>query len=232
MDGLIAALRDHVMPDFGPDCVGHDISHLDRVFQLACRIANAEGGDPLVLGAASYLHDYHRVLERDGIDDRDAAEERVRAALRAVSFPEARVDAVIDCVDFTDRYSFAGHELSATCVEAKVVRDADNLDALGAVGIARAFMFGGTLREPLWAVGPAPAEVYRSGPTSSVIHHFFEKLLRVRDDMLTPTARTLADERHEYMVAFVERLSEEWEAPGLVDALAAVNSDSRAVAAG
>ncbi len=215
MPDLTAALRQHIARDFGPECVGHAIDHLDRVSRLALDISEVEGGDPAVLLAASYLHDYHRVVENEGADHPAAIQSRIRHALDAVAFPAARVEVVLDCIAFTDRYSFAGHALDAPCLEAQIVRDADNLDALGAVGIARAFMFGGTLREPLWVAGVSPETTYRSGPTSSVLHHFFEKLLRVRDDMLTVTGKLMAEGRHEYMLDFLAQLQSEWDAPGL-----------------
>jgi uncharacterized protein len=212
---LIDALRAYLAEDFGPHCVAHALDHLDRVHRLAEQIGQQEGGDCAVLAAASYLHDYHRVVERDGDVDERIVEARIRRALAAVAFPADRTNLVLACIAFTDRYSFAGHVLEAPCIEAQIVRDADNLDALGAIGIARAFMFGGQLGEPLWVEGVAPEATYRSGVTSSVLHHFFEKLLRVRDDMLTPTGRSLADERHDYMVEFLARLRSEWDAPGL-----------------
>ncbi len=217
---LAAALRVQIEADFSPHCVGHAMDHLERVSRLAAEIRKVEGGDGAVVEAACWLHDYHRVVEDEGIDAPEIVEARIRRALEAAAFPTAQVQDVLDCIAFTDRYSFSGHELASPSLEACIVRDADNLDALGAVGIARAFMFGGKLREPLWAEGVSPAETYRSGPTSSVLHHFFEKLLRVRDDMLTPTGRSMADERHEYMISFLTRLRHEWDAPGLGDELA------------
>ncbi|MGN6188971.1 MAG: HD domain-containing protein [Conexibacter sp.] len=215
MTALRETLRSYLAADFGSHCVGHALDHLDRVHCLAVQIADEEGGDPAVLAAASYLHDYHRVVEQEGLDDDNVTEERIRRALAAITFPDDRIEVVLACIAFTDRYSFAGHVLKAPCVEAAIVRDADNLDALGAIGIARAFMFGGRLGEPLWAEGVTPETTYRSGMSSSVLHHFFEKLLRVRDDMLTATGRQLADDRHDYMLTFLGRLQAEWDAPGL-----------------
>lgn len=215
MPDLTTALREHIAGDFGPQCVGHSLDHLDRVASLGLELHEKEGGDRVVIQAASYLHDYHRVAEVEGVDDPVELEQRIRGALDAVSFPATRVETVLECIAFTDRYSFAGHGLAAPSLEARIVRDADNLDALGAVGIARAFMFGASLGEPLWVEGVTPETTYRSGPTSSVLHHFFEKLLRVRDDMLTPTGRLLAEDRHDYMLGFLAQLQSEWNAPGL-----------------
>lgn len=220
MNTLVETLRTAVSADFDGDGTGHDLSHLDRVFGLAEGLRQHEGGDALVLGAACYVHDYHRVLERRTDFtvrvSREAVEEQIAAVLDRVTFPVELVPSVCECVAFTDRYSFAGHELAAPSIEARILRDADNLDALGAIGIARAFMFGGVLGEPIWVEGVDPSDTYEAGTTTSVVHHFHEKLLRVRDDMLTESGRRLANERHDFMVAFLEELMREWELSGRI----------------
>jgi uncharacterized protein len=219
-NSLVDAIRVQVEADFADDNTGHDIAHLDRVYGLAQRLQESEGGNILVLAGASYVHDYHRVLERrsgayGGGYKRDAVDDLVAVSLQAVDFPAELIRSVCDCVNFTDRYSFSGHALDAPSIEARILRDADNLDALGAIGIARAFMFGGALREPIWVDHTEPAEEYRAGVTTSVVHHFYEKLLRVKDDMLTDAGRALASERHDFMVAFLGQLRDEWELAGL-----------------
>lgn len=212
---LLIALRAEVSVDFAGDGTGHDIAHLDRVYGLAERLRLAEGGDPLVLMAASYVHDFHRLIERrtqsyDARVERELVDELIRTVLASVDFPTALVPKVCDCVAFTDRYSFSGHALESPSVEARVLRDADNLDAMGAIGIARAFMFGGALEEPILVDGVEPSAKYEAGRTTSVVHHFHEKLLRLREDMLTRSGRDLADERHEFMVSFLDELQREW----------------------
>jgi uncharacterized protein len=137
----------------------------------------------------------------------------VVAAAAGSSLPPERLDAVLECVAFTRRHSFAGHALGEPSVEAMVVRDADNLDALGAVGIARAFMYGGALAEPMWIPELPVADRYEPGRSRSVVHHFHEKLLRLRDDMLTPTARRQAAERHAFLEEFLDRFLSEWGEP-------------------
>ena len=196
----------------GPAAVGHDVSHLDRVFRLAMGIREQEGGDALVIAAAAYLHDCHRIVEGQ-VGRRVGAEEAAGAALAVAtgsSLPAQRLDAVLECIAFTGRHRFAGHELGQPSVEAKIVRDADNLDALGAIGIARAFMYGGWLEEPPWVPELPLADVYRPGRATSVVHHVHEKLLKLKDDMLTPTARTEAEARHAFLEEFLDRFLREW----------------------
>jgi uncharacterized protein len=215
MNQLIDFLRAEVRADFNDDATGHDLSHLDRVHGLAIQLAEDEGGNQLVIAAGCYLHDLHRVVERrtQRFDQRVARrhiDELIEMHLRAVRFPHELIERVCDCVAFTDRYSFSGDDLADPSIEAQVLRDADNLDAMGAIGIARAFMFGGALGEPIWVDGVTPSGTYAAGKTTSVIHHFYEKLLRLQDDMLTVSGRRLAEQRHSFMLMFVEQLRSEW----------------------
>ena len=215
MDGVLPPLarriREDVGKDFGPDLVAHDLGHLDRVWRLARTIRAEEGGDLEVIGAAAYLHDLHRLAEHQGAPAEDPRA-LVRAVLARAGARQATVEPVLACVAAVGRHTFAGHELGALSPEARIVRDADQLDALGAVGLARAFMFGGRLGEPLWIEGVEPAAVYAPGRATSVVHHVREKLLRLREDMLTEPGRALAEERHAYTAGFLERLEREWAA--------------------
>ena len=93
-------------------------------------------------------------------------------------------------------------------VEQRIVRDADMLDALDAVGIARAFMFGGRLGEPLWATEPI-SDTFQPGHTASIVHHFHEKLLYLHREMLTDEGRRIAIERTQFMLGYLDALREE-----------------------
>ena len=87
------------------------------------------------------------------------------------------------------------------------MRDADALDAVGAVGIARAFMYGGMKKEPLWDSDSSFSSVYTPGATVSVVHHFHEKLLKLSQDMATETGRKLAERRHKFLALYLEQLA-------------------------
>lgn len=220
LEHLVDSLRRRVGVDFAEDRTGHDLAHLDRVYGLSKQLRDEEGGDPAVIAAACYVHDYHRVFERLAMEcgpsiTQTVDEDFIASVLADVGFPPNLVPQVFGCVEFTDKYSFSGHCLDSPSVEACILRDADNLDAIGAIGIARAFMFGGALGEPIWVEGTDPAQVYDAGATTSVVHHFHEKLLRIRDDMSTRAGRALADQRHDFMLAFLDRLSGEWKSAGL-----------------
>ncbi len=184
------------------DSSGHDESHAWRVFSLGTRIAREEGGDPQVVGAAALTHDIHRTVggPTEPVDPGDTVEE-VATVLDRAGFPDEKVDPVCHCVAVHDEYEYRGIDRPAETLEAKILRDADNLDAMGAVGIARTFMFSGTAGHDLWL--PANEDY-------SALDHFDEKLLNLREEMHTESAREMAAERHAFLEDFVERFQQEW----------------------
>ncbi len=210
----LEALRAKVRAMFGHDVVAHDFAHLERVERNAARLLEIETGDPFVIGAACLLHDLHRILERD-LGHHFAPEQadaQVRAILDEQGVDTQTIDHVCKCIHATERYRCAGDLIDGAAMspEQRIVRDADMLDALGAVGIARAFMFGGRLGEPLWAPEPI-GERFQHGHTTSVVHHFHEKLLHLHEEMLTDAGRCLALERTRLMRDYLEALRRDLE---------------------
>ncbi len=205
----IEALRSSVRAMFGHDVVAHDFAHLERVERNAARLLEIEGGDPFVVGAACLLHDLHRILERDRGHHvaPEQADAEVRRLLDKQGVDRSAVAHVCACIHATERYRCAGDAIDAASMspEQRIVRDADMLDALGAVGIARAFMFGGRLGEPLWVPEPI-GDTFRHGRTASVVHHFHEKLLHLHEEMLTDEGRRVALERTRLMRDYLDAL--------------------------
>jgi uncharacterized protein len=184
------------------DSSGHDMDHAWRVFSLGIELAETEGADSEVVGAAALTHDIHRAMEENGesVDPVDTLPE-VRAILEQTNFPEEKIDAVEHCVAVHDEYEFRGSDRPAETIEAEILRDADNLDAMGAIGIARCFAFTGVDGRPLWDP---------QGSEYSGLYHFEDKLFRLRDEMNTETAREMAEDRHTFMMEFVDRFKQEW----------------------
>ena len=159
---------------FNPSVVAHDASHLQRVAETSVLLASSEMcRNYSVLLPAAYLHDYHRLLEaRTGsYVSPEMAQPELESYLHSIpelSRPE--IEQICACVNFTEKYRCAGHSLDGpdVSIEAKIVRDADILDATGAVGIARAFMFGGFLGEPIWTENTIHRPFRRSWPRRSV----------------------------------------------------------------
>lgn len=188
----------------------HDFSHAERVCKLAVRIAR-ELGEPVdldVLRAAALLHDVARAYEDEGLVE-DHAKEGARIAreiLKKVGFPEEKIEKVAYCIEV---HRFREGVVPAI-LEARILQDADRLDMLGAVGIARVFARAGWSNTPLHNPGILPKPRY-DGRSATAVNHFYEKLLKIKDTIHTEPARRIAEERHRFMVHFLERFLKEWE---------------------
>jgi uncharacterized protein len=207
-----ARVRDRVAADFAVAPVAHDVGHLERVARLAQHIATREGAPPEAAAVAAYVHDYHRLAEHltGGVVRPEAPWTDIARVLTDCAVPADWWPDIRDAVALTGHFGFAGDDLAGRSPVARCVHDADNLDAIGAIGIARAFMYGGAIAEPLWLPEAEQLAAYRDGPTSSVVAHFYEKLVLLSGDMLTGTGRALAAERQVFLLDFLRRFHEEW----------------------
>jgi uncharacterized protein len=194
---VAAGVREHLATDSS----GHDMHHVWRVFRLAQRFADELDADREVVGCAALTHDLHRVLgEGTGCAPEETLGE-VRGILADASVAEDAIPAVEHCVAVHDDLAFRGEDPQPESVEAEILRDADNLDAIGAVGIARTFAFGGAHGTPLWDP---------DGEEYSQLYHFEDKLRRLRGEFHTDPARELAADRLAFLDAFHERFRAEW----------------------
>ncbi|AFI28724.1 hypothetical protein SC22_10895 [Bacillus sp. A053] len=177
---------------------GHDYHHVSRVADLAVYIGEKEKADLFIVETAALVHDLIDVKLPDTVR-LSVSEVYDQLVFFGVGKEAAdRVIHIITRMSFRDRGKLAKEPLS---IEGKAVQDADRLDAIGAVGIARAFMFAGAKGHGLY------------GDEQSAYAHFFHKLLRLKDMMNTDTARELAEERHDFMLQFVRQL--EKDIPGI-----------------
>lgn len=192
------------------DASGHDWWHIHRVVQMAKRIAREEGADLFICTIAALLHD---VADEKLNPSKEAGLRKVEAWLEA-NLPEEEHRAHV--MDIISNMSYnGGKNPPMRTLEGKVVQDADRLDAIGAISIARAFVYAGWKGTPIHDPAIPPrgemtAEEYRNGK-STAINHFHEKLLKLKDLVNTDAARRIAGERHRYMEEYVERFYEEWE---------------------
>lgn len=192
----------------GADAV-HDFDHVLRVLALAERIGRAEGADVEIVRAAALLHDAGREqADADGIDHAALAADRAREILDGQ--PSAKVEAVAHAIA---AHRFRTRPEPAT-LEAQVLFDADKVDAMGAVGVARAFAYGGAHGQRLWApiesVDVAGWLEEGDDPHNHTpVHEFVVKLSRLKERLFTPTGRSIAEERHAAMVAFFQRFDAE-----------------------
>ncbi|MBR4080723.1 MAG: HD domain-containing protein [Clostridia bacterium] len=209
MEKIIAAAEQYVREFFEGEASGHDVHHTFRVCALARRIAASEGADVGKAALAALLHD---------VDDRKISPNTCAHKDNARAFMQAQgVDAQTqaDVLAIISTMSFGGDGRSVPdSLEGKCVQDADRLDAMGAIGIARTFAFGGSRGRQMHDPAEAPdmhltPEAYAERKSTS-INHFHEKLLRLRDLMNTREGRRLAEGRHAYMEAFLEQFHAEW----------------------
>lgn len=214
MNQIFHQIETEIKTLFSSDSSGHDIYHLKRVFNLAMTIQSREGGDKIVIGAAALTHDVHRIIEiQTGkfCSPKDSLP-RVKAILDKTDLSEEQKMHVLHCVEFHEQYNFSKSGKTVQDLETLILQDADNLDAMGAIGIARTFMFGGTHRLPMWIPDiPIDSRHYdEASYDPSVIHHFHSKLLNLKDNMNTQTGMEVAQERHQVIERFIQEFKDEW----------------------
>ena len=208
MESILNQALAYVEQIFAGDSGGHDYFHTLRVYRTALRIAQEEGADVRVVSLAALLHDVDdRKLSPETAANKDNA--RKFLSDNGVSPEETeRIIHIIQNISFGD--SAVPDSLEGECVQ-----DADRLDAIGAVGIGRAFAFGGSRGRLMHDPNIQPklnmtAEEYRRSE-STTVNHFYEKLLKLKDTMHTPTAKKIAEDRHTWMCDFLEEFLREWD---------------------
>ena len=209
---LIDRTASHIKTVLSGDGTGHDWWHVYRVWKMARRIGHAEQADPLVVELAALLHDIADWKLLDG--NLSVGPTRAKEWMDSLGIEPSIVDHVCQIIAGISFKGAAG-EQPPLSLDGKVVQDADRLDAMGAIGIARAFAYGGAKGRAIYdpAVQPTEhrtAEAYlKSG--GHTINHFYEKLLLLKDRMNTTTGRAVAEERHQFMEDYLRHFYEEWE---------------------
>lgn len=197
----------------------HDIYHLDRVYKMALYINEKDklNGDLDILCLASYMHDLHRLQLKDDVELKhsDDIEEIFNDICLKLKIDNNLVEKIKECIKLTDKHSFCGDVIKEleSPIEGIILRDSDNLDSLGAVGIARAFMFGQYIGEEMYDPNQKlnDREYDLTSRSSSIIHHFYEKLFKLEYDMITNTAKEIAKDRVDYMEEYLNRFFEEFD---------------------
>lgn len=210
---IIEKTAQHMQQKFSGEGSGHDWWHMYRVWQLARTIASKESvADMFTVELGALLHDIADWKFHDG--DEEAGPRAARAWLESVGVDEDRICQIEDIIR-TVSFKGAGVPSNMSTIEGKIIHDADKLDAIGAIGIARAFAYGGSKERELYNPDVKPQEhnsfdSYKKGG-GHTINHFYEKLLLLKDRMYTDTARKIAEQRHEYMQAYLNEFYAEWE---------------------
>lgn len=207
---IVKEAEKFVRQELSQDSTGHDWFHVDRVRRNALHIWGQEkNGNPFIIEMAALLHD---VPDEKLNVNVASGEEKLDSFLHTLQLAEnekQQIKQIIYSISFK-----GGQKTELPGIEAAIVQDADRLDAIGAIGIARAFAYGGkkgqsiydpeiTVREKM------TLEEYRKGKSSS-IHHFYEKLLKLKDLLNTETAVEMAEERQRMMEQFLDQFFQEW----------------------
>ena len=210
MEQLVQNATKFIKEVFQNDFSGHDFFHSMRVYRTAMKIAQAEHADIQVVALAALLHD---------VDDRKLSpmtagkKENAARFMRSQNVPESEIRQVCQIID---EVSFKGTDsVRPSTPEGKCVQDADRLDALGAIGIARTFAYGGSHNRAIYDPELPPrtamnqAQYYSSKSTS--LNHFYEKLFLLEGMMNTETGKAIARKRTQYMQQFVDEFLNEWD---------------------
>ena len=195
---------------------GHDWFHIERVRKTAKTIAIEESIDPFIVELGALLHDIADAKFYDG--DETIGSKKARSFLEGIRVDESiiqHIENIIDHISYKNSLSVKKGSENFNSKELEVIQDADRLDALGAIGIARAFNYGGYKNRALYDPSIDPVikqskEAYKKS-TAPTINHFYEKLLLLKDKMNTTTGKRMAQERHEFMKLFLEQFYSEWE---------------------
>lgn len=208
---ILPLLTEKVKEQFAQYGADHDFYHIERVVKLAEFLQKNEGGDLLVIQCAALLHDISDHKLNGGIKNDCARVSRI--VLTDLNAPSDLIDKVCEIVDLVS-YKGANVPDVSGSIELSIVRDADRLDAIGAIGIARAFHFGGSRNRPFYTPN-IPSVLHDSfdqytNDNSHTINHFHEKLLLICDRLETITARQIGAKRHALLEQFVTEFHKEW----------------------
>ena len=210
---IVDATAEFIRQKFSGEGTGHDWWHMYRVWQLSKTIASSEPGvDMYVLELAALLHDVADWKFHDG--DEEAGPKAAREWLESQSVDEAVILHIEDIIR-TVSFKGAGVASNMKTIEGKIVHDSDKIDAIGAIGIARAFAYGGAHNREMYSPDQEPEQhdsfqAYQKGG-GHTINHFYEKLLLLKDRMYTKTGKQIATERHVYTERFLAEFYNEWD---------------------
>lgn len=203
----ILKTEEYVKQFLDGEASGHDWWHIHRVRQMALNLASEQSCNLFIIEMAALLHDLaDDKITNDGIS-------HVQNWLKQLQIDEADIDHIMEIIT---TMSFKGGQTKHVMktIEGKIVQDADRLDAIGAIGIARTFAYAGNRHHPIYHPDlpirdTMTYDEYRNGE-SSAINHFYEKLLKLADQMNTKKAKKLAMERHAFLEQFLSQFFKEW----------------------
>lgn len=193
---LLKQVEQFVFTKFKTDNTGHDYHHMQRVAKLAKHLAISEREDPFICEVSAWIHD---VIDDKLTSNPDQEKNKVIAFLGELGITDQHIQFIIETITTV---SYRKKKWPTSKV-GQIVQDADRLDAIGAIGIARAFSYGASNGQPIYVPGQEEQE-------QSTVQHFSDKLLLIKDKLHTDTAIEIAQDRHERLVIFLENFKQEW----------------------
>lgn len=191
---------------------GHDWFHIERVYKTAVTINAQEKGDNLVVSLAALLHDIADSKFNNG--DEEIGPKKAGDFLKSIGLGDEIISHVQEIIRNLSYKASLG-KITFKSKELDVVQDADRLDAIGAIGIARAFTYGGyknrVLYDPAIPVNLNMSKEEYKNTTAPTLNHFYEKLLLLKDLMKTETGKSMANQRHQFMVDYLDQFYAEWD---------------------
>ena len=214
MEKIITELEKRIQKLFEKDTTGHDIYHLKRVMNTALTIQEKEGGDRLIIAVSALLHDLHRIMQNETgtFCTPKQSIPKIREILNEIDLTVLQKEKILHCIEYHEEYNFSKNGKTVSDIETLILQDADNLDAIGAVGIGRTFSFGGFYKVKMWIPEkPFDREIYNEAEKDpSIIHHFYSKLMKLKENMNTKTAKKMANKRHQFMELYLNEFFDEW----------------------
>jgi len=208
MKNIVEHIQNEVKEIFSTAKGSHDFDHTERVYCLAVHIAKKEKADLLIVQLATLLHDIAR-QEQDESDGKichaEKGAERAKEILKEYDLTPSQIDHISSCIA-THRFR---KNLPPATLEAKILYDADKLDAIGAIGIGRAFVFSGETGARVHVTGLVIDETNAYTKSDTAYHEFEIKLKRIKDKILTAEGKRIAEHRHKFMVEFFDELKDE-----------------------
>jgi uncharacterized protein len=211
---IIEQTTEYLQQKFALEGSGHDWYHIERVWKLSKQIAGKEGDvDLFVVEMGALLHDIADHKFHGGDDT--LGPKVAREYLQQFDISKPQMDAIVQIVEEVS-FKGAGVPTPISTKEGAIVQDADRLDAIGAIGVARTFAYGGAKNRPIYDPNVKPIchtsfAAYKTS-TAPTINHFYEKLLSLRDKMNTETAKKEAERRHAFMELFLQNFYTDWDA--------------------
>lgn len=216
LEEYINKLRPLVLDLVSKDRSGHNIDHLERTMKIALFLQEHEGGDRIVIGIAAFLHDIHRIMQNEEgkfISPKDSLG-KIMEILNSIDLEEEKINKILHSIEYHEVYNWNNENNNYEDINTLILQDADNLEAIGATGIARSFLYSGANLNQLIYRSDIPLDnsfdFIEGQKEVSTIHHFYHKSLKLADNMNTNTARKLANKRIEFMKEYIDEFLKEW----------------------